>query len=104
MGRLAEKHGVTLPTMTKIVSGLVDKGFVVREGDERDRRIVLLRLTGDGEALFAQVHQRIEARLAGLVEQMSQEERDALATGLRALHRVISSAGIATPSPTADPP
>ncbi len=92
MGELAERQGVTLPTMTKIVSGLVERGQVERETDERDRRVVRLRLTSDGETLFRDMHRRMESRLAALIRQMNEEERVALAEGLRGFHRVLSDA------------
>ena len=92
MGRLAERHSVTMPTMTKIVAGLVDKGLVEREADPRDRRVVRLRLTDSGDRLFMDLRARIEARLASLLAGMDDEERAALSCGLRALQRAIYTA------------
>ena len=92
MGRLAERHGVTMPTMTKIVAGLVDKGLVQRETDPRDRRVVRLRLTDSGDELFMSLRARMEARLASLMAAMDDEERAALSRGLKALQRAIYTA------------
>ncbi len=92
MGGLAERHSVTMPTMTKIVAGLVDKGLVQREADPRDRRVVRLRLTETGDSLFMDLRARMEARLASLMAAMDDEERAALSHGLRALQRAIVAA------------
>ena len=105
MGRLAERHNVTMPTMTKIVAGLVDKGLVERETDSRDRRVVRLRLTDSGDSLFMDLRARMEARLANLMASMNDEERAALSCGLRAFQRAIySAASDNVPAPETNAP
>ena len=47
----AEHIGLTLPTMSVLVEGLVQRGLVQRVPDLRDRRRVLLTLTAEGKAL-----------------------------------------------------
>src|SRR4051794_22810890 len=66
MGRMAEMHGVTLPTMTKIVSGLVERGLVEREAAPHDRRVVQLRLSEQGNELFDHIHRHLHDRIAAL--------------------------------------
>lgn len=102
MGKLAEWHSVTLPTMTKIIGGLVDRGLVERWPDERDRRVVVLRLTDEGQTMFADLKAHMETRLAALMARMSDEEKDALAVGLQALRRVVTQPAQAEPTPAAD--
>lgn len=92
MGHMAERQGVTLPTMTKIVAGLVERGLVEREADSQDRRIVRLHLTDEGRALFTDIHARMQARLAALVAAMTTDDKAALAAGLRAFRDVLSRA------------
>jgi DNA-binding MarR family transcriptional regulator len=45
---VAEHLGATLPTASRIMSGLVNKGLVVRRDCSADRRRVSLRLTAKG--------------------------------------------------------
>ena len=84
MGGLAERQNVTLPTMTKTVAGLVERGLIERETDAQDRRVVRLRLTPDGEAVFRDIQARMQARLATIIATMTADEKEALATGLQA--------------------
>ncbi|MCW5880261.1 MAG: MarR family transcriptional regulator [Anaerolineae bacterium] len=84
MGGLAECQNVTLPTMTKTVAGLVERGLLERETDANDRRVVMLRLTPDGEAMFQDIRDRMQARLTTIIATMTADEQEALATGLRA--------------------
>lgn len=84
MSGLAGHQHVTLPTMTKTVAGLVQRGLVERETDKHDRRVVRLRLTPDGEAMFREVRDRMQTRLATIIGTMTAEEKAALVTGLHA--------------------
>jgi DNA-binding MarR family transcriptional regulator len=56
-------------TLTELVDGLVRSGLVVRIRDQRDRRMVYLRLTGEGRKLYRQVLafrcERLKEVLAG---------------------------------------
>ena len=47
----AEHIGLTLPTMSVLIEGLVQRALVDRTPDARDRRRVLLTLTPAGQAL-----------------------------------------------------
>jgi len=59
-GTLAEHAGMTPASVTCMLDTLEHKGLVTRERSERDRRIVLTRLTEGGRALRDQ--KRSEAR------------------------------------------
>src|SRR3954466_12255229 len=48
LGDLASVERVQPPTMTRIVSGLEETGFVVRQIDEKDRRIARVQTTVAG--------------------------------------------------------
>ena len=101
MGRLAERQGVTLPTMTKMVAGLVERGMVERQVDELDRRVVRLSLTDAGQSVFETMNEQVKERLAAVVAQMNEPDRAALIAGLRAFHRIIAAeeAEVNVPAP-----
>jgi DNA-binding MarR family transcriptional regulator len=48
---LAELFGASLPAMSRAVDGLVRKGLATRVEDPTDRRVRLVRITGDGKDL-----------------------------------------------------
>lgn len=47
---LASKLAVAKPTLTSLIDGLVERGYVAREGADGDRRAVRLVITPAGEA------------------------------------------------------
>ena len=49
MQKLAEQMHLSVSTITRVVEGLVKKGYVHREEDAKDRRVRRVRLTGEGE-------------------------------------------------------
>lgn len=55
---LAERERVTGPSMTSMINGLVEQGFVRRRTDEDDRRRVLVEITDAGIAIVAETIQR----------------------------------------------
>ncbi len=48
--QLAARLAVAKPTLTAIIDSLVDRGFVVRETESGDRRVVSLSITAAGTA------------------------------------------------------
>jgi DNA-binding MarR family transcriptional regulator len=65
---LAESMGVSLPTMSRAVDGLFERGFLFREEDPVDRRMKRLRLTDAGRRVPLALN---EARLSALHELIS---------------------------------
>jgi DNA-binding MarR family transcriptional regulator len=62
---LAETMGVSLPTMSRAVDGLFERGFVLRDEDPIDRRMKRVRLTEAGRQVPLALN---EARLSALQE------------------------------------
>lgn len=48
MNELSEKMNLNTSTMTRIISNLVRDGYIDREKDQSDRRIVIVKLTDEG--------------------------------------------------------
>ena len=53
MSDIARELGVSLATATGVVDRLVERGMLIREGDPKDRRVVLCRLSDEGEKLIS---------------------------------------------------
>jgi MarR family transcriptional regulator for hemolysin len=64
---LAGRIGVEDPTMVATVDRLVKAGLVERVASERDRRVKLVTLTADGQALYAKLRQQADAFRAELL-------------------------------------
>ena len=73
VGPLAQSVGSSPSAMTRLLDGLVNRGFVARGRDARDRRRVVVNLTEDGQAeaerLRALTVGAVEAVLAGIPEE-----------------------------------
>ena len=72
MSSVAKSLNITVGTLTIAVNNLVKKGYITRVRSEKDRRVVLISLTGKGRRAYDH-HERfhremIQATLAGLSE------------------------------------
>lgn len=66
--RLAERLAVRKPTLTAIADGLVAAGFLLREADSTDRRVVRLELTASGREALAETERVYADRFAELLD------------------------------------
>jgi len=85
VGVLAENLGIHLSNVTGILDRLVEAGFVCREDDAGDRRLVVSRLTPKGEATLAHLYDSRAASIGERLTKLTPEELLALRTGLGAL-------------------
>ena len=98
LGALAAAEQVRPPTMSAIVADLARAGLVAREADRRDRRLVRLRATAEGERLMHEGRRRRTAWLAGRLADLPPDELATLGEAARLIGRLLE------PSPTAPPP
>jgi DNA-binding MarR family transcriptional regulator len=91
VGDLANKLGVTPPTVTTILDRLVEQGLVRREDDPTDRRLVIARLTSQGRDLLQQLRVSTTIDLADCVQAMSPRDLWCLLVGMEALHRATNA-------------
>jgi DNA-binding MarR family transcriptional regulator len=71
---LAKLHHVTTPTMTRIVDGLVEKGYVERKPDVDDRRCIFLELTGEGREIGTFLDQSFRQAMRNFLSPLSEEQ------------------------------
>ena len=72
--QLARVLPVDASRISRIVTRLVDKGFLLRRRLPHDRRTVMLSLTDEGTRLVAELGDRVEAYLLTLLEGYDEEE------------------------------
>ena len=70
---LARRERVAHPSMSRLVSGLIGTGLVVRTADPKDGRSRLLRLTAAGETAYREVAERRVMLFRMLIAQLSPE-------------------------------
>jgi len=90
LSTLAKLRRVSLQSASDLVQSLVERGWMQRAPDPKDRRQSILHLTETGRAVYEQVRQQLTETLAGYLTPMNEGEVQALETTLNALQRVMS--------------
>ena len=75
---LAESMSVSMPTMSRAVDGLVERGFVLREEDPVDRRMKRVRLTDAGREVPLALNRARLSALQELIGSLTDAEAGAL--------------------------
>jgi DNA-binding MarR family transcriptional regulator len=86
---LATRLAVAKPTVTAVVDGLVERGYVTREAVEGDRRSLRLAVTKTGAQALADA----EAAMADALDQVLDvaDDRDAVVKGLADLDAAMTT-------------
>jgi DNA-binding MarR family transcriptional regulator len=74
MSDIASSLSVTLPTTTSIVDNLVRKNLVIRETNPSDRRVVICRLSPEGQKLIGSLWTSSQLAMKKLLEGLSPEQ------------------------------
>jgi DNA-binding MarR family transcriptional regulator len=87
---LAAIEGVTQPAMTVLVRVMEESGLVERRGDPSDKRVTLVWLTEAGASYVRTRHRKGVQAFARLIDQLTDDEFDALMAALPALQRLAA--------------
>jgi DNA-binding MarR family transcriptional regulator len=90
---VAEFIGLTLPAMSKLVDGLVERKLVTREIHAGDRRRVTLDLTRRGRTCLQAAHDSAQASLAARFAPLDAEERSVIVRALEILYPLFAVEG-----------
>jgi putative acetyltransferase len=82
---LAYRLTVQAPTVTRLVAGLSERGYVSSEVDGSDRRRNVLRVTGAGRRAIAHASSASQAALDRVLAGLDPRDRAAVDRGLRLL-------------------
>jgi len=86
MGQIAHELGVTLSTTSSLVDRLHREGLVARGVNDRDRRVVLVRLTTEGKTVIQRMLSLLTDLLTRLLAHLTEAEQESLA---QAVERVF---------------
>jgi len=87
--QLSARLRVDKNRMSRVCSSLERKGLVARERDERNRRNLVVRITGEGTTAAKRLRETWRERHERMLGAMTAEERQGLMLGLRALAREL---------------
>lgn len=74
---------VTSPTVTQLVKELEDNGLIERRNDSKDRRVVRIILSEQGQKVVTRASEAVLGSFHGLVEHLGEEESLLLANLLK---------------------
>ena len=74
LSKLADHLWLTLPSVSKLVDGLVKQDLVIRQESATDRRCLALMLTPAGESIVNSARAKAQDSLAKALESLSTEE------------------------------
>jgi DNA-binding MarR family transcriptional regulator len=94
---LADAAGVTRATMTGLVDTLERDGFVKREPDPNDRRMISVRLTSGGERFLQDFLPGHFKTITALMSPLSESERKTLVGLLGKIQQQAAVLGLAKP-------
>ena len=89
MGEIASFLGSTLSATTSIVDRLVDKQLIERDADPNDRRVVICKLTPQGEIGIAELWSIGRERAAEVVDRLNTQEMATLVSAFEMLRGVL---------------
>jgi DNA-binding MarR family transcriptional regulator len=93
LGDLALREGVAPPTLTRIVAGLEESGYVVRAPDPDDRRATRVQATDSAIALVAGVGLGRVSRLRERIETLDEDDRRALLRAIPVIEALAADEG-----------
>lgn len=89
---LAQYQSVRLPTMSKSVALLVERGWLERTTLPENRRQANVSLTSEGRRMFAAMKRDAEKHVARMLAPLAEAERKHVNDGLAILIRVLGPA------------
>lgn len=92
VGPLAERVGSSPSAMTRLVDGLVHRGLLERERDERDRRRVLVRLSREGRREAQRLVRATEDAVDGVLSAIPKSKRAQVVESIRLLRGAVDEA------------
>lgn len=91
VSEISRRLGIAKPNITPLVDRLFESGYVDRQHDENDRRVVNIVLLPAGEEKLAAIRATISRQIQAQVEGLSVSEFRELDESLASVVRILSS-------------
>ena len=92
----ADFIGLSLPAMSRLVDGLVDKKLMHRRPSDNDRRHLKLSVTANGKDAIDGARQMAQAHLADVVAPLTVKQRAGIVIAMKTLRDVFTPEGSCT--------
>jgi DNA-binding MarR family transcriptional regulator len=93
LSNLAEHLGLTLPSVSKLVDGLVKQELVIRQESTADRRCLTLGLTQAGASIVNSARTSAQANLAKNLDRLSDLELETVCKAMKLLRPIFANQG-----------
>jgi DNA-binding MarR family transcriptional regulator len=90
LNELSEVLSIDTSTLSRQVQQLVESGLLNRLPDPKDRRYVVLSLTGKGEALYHDISKTMEDYIQSILQHVPEEKKAQLLESLVILSEAMS--------------
>jgi len=90
MGRLAERLALTMGACTNLVDKLISDDLADRERGTKDRRVVTVRLTPNGETVLGEIVDYCISAVGNLFETLDPADRTAFITVLQQMEKDVN--------------
>jgi DNA-binding MarR family transcriptional regulator len=90
MNELSNISGVDTSTMTRMIDQLVEKGLVIRQPGENDRRQVHIGLTAEGFRLHRELAAALDKFYQDSLDRIPEKERAVIVKSLEKVNEAIS--------------
>ncbi len=97
LSAVADHLDLSLPAMSRMVNGLVDRGYVLRRAGSDDRRHVSLTLSAKGKAAMNGTRKAAEPQLAAELEKLTPQQRQAICDAMGALRELFHTDRLPAP-------
>jgi len=89
LSAVANHMGLTLPSTSRLVDGLIARGMLTREDNPADRRRVKLGVTNHGLMILETSRRGTLTYLADKIASLSAEDREVIAKAMKAMRSVF---------------
>jgi DNA-binding MarR family transcriptional regulator len=89
LSMVADHLDLSLPTVSRMINALVQRGYMQRKSSEDDRRHVSLSLRARGQAIMREARHATQQYLAERFENLSDEQRQSLVAAMETLRDVF---------------
>ena len=96
ISHIAEHLGASLPSASRLVTGLVQRKLIRRKASKSDRRQTPLELTATGRVVLRRAQRATLRSLAQKLQGLTEQERSNLASAMTLVARVFDPAPPAT--------
>ena len=91
---VAEHLALSLPTTSRIVTGLVNKGFLKRHDSTADRRKMVLGITPRGQLVLSGAWAAAQASMAAELQRFTPKQRAIVSDAMQIVKEIFGSLGL----------